>query len=157
MERKTSSPREVTNEELHLCLQSRNEIIKDVREQIRKFAQEKGFAHDAIYDIQLAVNEAIANIIEHVYRGDGEGRIDVNAGIDASGNLVISIQDFGEMKTDGSQLRSRDLDDLREGGLGIFLLRNLMDEVDFDQSPEVGTRLVLKKVRQENKNSRGEQ
>jgi len=138
--------REVSDEELHVTLLSRNELIREIREKLKEFAGKKGFDDDEIFDMQLAVNEALANIIEHAYAGYDRGKIEIKINSDEKGGVVISIRDYGN-KCDPEVLKPRDLDVLEEGGLGIFLINNLMDEVEYDHSPEDGTILKLKKYK----------
>ena len=136
--------RVVSKEEVHMSMRSLAQIVKPIRQQVREFAGEQGFDQKQIYEIQLAVNEAIANIIEHAYDGDESGEIQLSMAAEANGDIEIAIRDFAE-KADLDKLVSRDLDDLRDGGIGIFLIKSLMDEVEYDFSEEIGTRLILKK------------
>ncbi len=139
--------REVSNQELQITLMSRNELIRDLRQKIKHFAKQQGFGDDDVFEVQLALNEALANVIEHAYRGDQNGRIDVKFHADANGDLVIIIKDYGQ-KCDPTRLKPRDLDELRDGGLGLFLMEKLMDVVQFDFSQDDGTVLTLIKRKQ---------
>ncbi len=138
--------REVSDRELQITLASRFELIRELRRQLKAFAAQKGFTEEEVFEAQLAVNEAVANVIKHAYRGEEKGRIDLHVNLDEEGNLVITIRDFGA-KADPVSFQSRDLDDFREGGIGIYLMRNLMDEVTYDHSPETGTILTMKKLK----------
>ncbi len=138
--------REVSDRELHISLQSKTRFIKEIRTKLREFASEIGFSEDEIFDIQLAVNEALANIMKHAYKGAEDGKIDVRVNTDSTGAMVICIRDWGQ-KPDRDAIKSRDLEDFRENGLGVFLMNQLVDEVEFDDSPECGMILKLKKRR----------
>lgn len=139
--------RHISDAELSLSLKCRNKLIREVRQYVRDFARARGFSDDEIFDIELALNEAIANVIEHAYRGDENGKVDIKVVLDrVKEQLEIKIRDYGR-KTDPEKFKSRDLTDLREGGLGLFLMRNLMDEVIYNSSLKDGTEVLLRKKR----------
>lgn len=136
--------RVVSNEEIHMSMRGLRSLIKPIRDKLQDFAQDNGFNEQQIYEIKLAVNEALANIIKHGYKGEDLGDIELSLATDSAGDLQIAIQDFAEI-VDLAKLVSRDLDDVEDRGLGIFLMNSLMDEVEYDLSQEKGTRLILKK------------
>lgn len=139
--------RKVSSEELHMTLQCHVGVIRDVRARIAAFAKRLGFDADAIYDIELALNEAIANIVKHAYKGDRNGIFELGARLnEATDQLEIMLKDYGE-KIDPAAFKSRKLEDYRESGLGIFLMQHLMDAVEYDHKEKDGTRLVMKKTR----------
>jgi len=106
-------------------------------------AEQCGLSPEEIYDVKLAVNEAVANIIEHAYQWRDDGQIIVDL-LGREGELEIHLRDFGR-KVEASRLRSRDLDDFRDGGIGLFLIQTLMDSVTYDTSSPVGTELIMVK------------
>lgn len=136
--------RVVSDEEIHMSMRALQKFIKPIRAQLQDFASAHGFDESQIYEIQLAVNEALANIIEHAYEGEDQGQIELSAEKNPGGEIEIAIQDFAE-KIDLAQLVSRELDDVSDSGLGVYLIKNLMDEVEYDLSRDKGTRLILKK------------
>lgn len=113
-------------------------IVKSSTEnliQIRKFtesvAQESGFSEDEIGKIILAVDEACTNIIKHAYKYSPEGEIKITITFD-SNKLVISIVDHGN-HFDPNVIPEPDIKEYykqkKSGGLGMFLIKKLMDEV----------------------------
>ena len=96
------------------------------------------FSLDEIEDIKLAVAEACTNAIQHAH---GSETIEITCEAGADG-LRVSVRDFGR-GTRPETIRSRELDEERVGGLGVFLIRSLMDDVTYDVHPEHGTRLVM--------------
>lgn len=113
-------------------------IVKSSTEnliQIRKFtesvAQESGFPEDEIGKIILAVDEACTNIIKHAYKYSPEGEIKITITFD-SNKLVISIVDHGN-HFDPNVIPEPDIKEYykqkKSGGLGMFLIKKLMDEV----------------------------
>ena len=122
-------------------------ILADLRRQVAEVAEFAGLSPEEVHDVMLAVNEAVANIIEHAYRWREDGEIRVRL-IGRKGEVEVRLRDFGR-KVDITQLRSRDLDDLRDGGIGLYLMRTLMDEVVYDTSHDVGTELIMVKRHRE--------
>jgi len=113
-------------------------IVKSSTEnliQIRKFtesvAQESGFSEDEIGKIILAFDEACTNIIKHAYKYSPEGEIKITITFD-SNKLVISIVDHGN-HFDPNVIPEPDIKEYykqkKSGGLGMFLIKKLMDEV----------------------------
>jgi len=96
--------------------------------------------------IVLAVDEALTNIIRHAYHGEADRPIDVHltrggAGGDAEA-LEIRIRDWGE-RVDRGKIKSRNLDDVRPGGLGVHIMYNCMDTVDYAHADGGGTLLTM--------------
>lgn len=98
------------------------------------------FSIDEIEDIKLAVAEACTNAIQHA-RGSSVIEIRYEALANA---LRINVRDHGR-GTRPEAVRARDIEAERVGGLGIFLIRSLMDDVTYDVQPESGTHLVMLK------------
>jgi serine/threonine-protein kinase RsbW len=98
----------------------------------------------------MAVDEACANIIGHAYGEEGLGDIEVSYRIDGNG-LTLSLRDFGR-PFDPTGVPQPDLDSPLEarsaGGLGLYLMRKLMDRVEFESSPDAGNVLTLVKLRE---------
>ncbi len=87
------------------------------------------------YNIQLAVHEACTNIVEHAYAGRNDGRIKIALMLDEQPRrLVVDIHDTGG-SFDITQAREPNLDDAQIHGYGLFLIRNLMDEMSYTPGP----------------------
>lgn len=113
------------------------EFLDEIRDFVGEIARAGGFSDREVYNIQLATDEAASNIIEHAYEGVSEGVLEISCGVkDAS--IKIILVDHGE-SFDPSDVPAPDLKaDLSErkiGGLGIFLMRKLMDEVHYEAEP----------------------
>ena len=114
------------------------EFLDEIREFVGDIARAGGFGAKDVYNIQLAADEAASNIIEHAYEGVSNGLMELSCGV--SGNVItIILVDHGE-SFDPSAIPLPDLKaDLSErkiGGLGIFLMRKLMDEVHYEIKPK---------------------
>jgi anti-sigma regulatory factor (Ser/Thr protein kinase) len=113
------------------------EFLDEIREFVGDIARAGGFGDKDVYNIQLAADEAASNIIEHAYEGVSDGVLELSCGVKAN-TITIILVDHGE-SFDPSEIPMPDLKaDLSErkiGGLGIFLMRKLMDEVRYEVKP----------------------
>ena len=137
----------ISDDELFMEFQSRNEFIAPIRAMLKEFANRKGFEPAEVSEIQLAVNEALANIIEHAYSGRDDGLIELGVEMGEDKGLAINIRDYGE-KVKKDAIRSRELDDLQDSGLGVFLINELMDTVEYNTENDEGTSLHLTKKKE---------
>jgi len=101
---------------------------------------------DIIPDLQLAVDEICSNVIRHGYGGQG-GRLEITVQAVAEGIQVV-VRDWGAA-FDPDAVSTPDLDAPLEqrslGGLGLFLVRQLMDEVHFQFDGERGNSVTMVK------------
>ena len=106
-------------------------------------------AHD-VQAVQLAVDEACSNIIQHAYGGEGRGDIECTCCIGTEG-LTMTLTDHGaSFNPDNVPAPDlcADLEGRMEGGLGIFIMRKMMDEIRFAFAPESGNVLTMVKRRE---------
>ena len=118
-------------------VESRTERLSDIREFVASLARRHGFAEDEVANIVLAVDEACTNIIKHAYQSAPDRPIEVS--VSRSGDAFeITIFDEGRA-FNPEQLRSPDLKDhlahFRRGGLGVYLMKKLMDNVEYRFQP----------------------
>jgi serine/threonine-protein kinase RsbW len=109
-----------------------------------------GLSEFDTYAVQLAVDEACSNIIEHAYGGEGKGDIWIKFTILDDG-LKVEIVDYGEPfdpHVIPDPQKNLPLENLKPGGLGLFLMRKMMDEVYFDFTNRHGNRLTMVKWRE---------
>lgn len=91
--------------------------------------------------MQLATNEACANIIKHSYREEPNHTILLRISIGEK-KCRIELEDEGE-PLQPEKIHSRPLDEIKPGGLGVHLINSLMDEVIFDTHTNNKNRLIL--------------
>ncbi|MDW8137435.1 MAG: ATP-binding protein [Bacteroidota bacterium] len=125
-----------------LTVPSRTEALARVREFVRAQALRSGFSEDQVDQIVIAVDEACTNIIKHAYGGDASQRIRIR--VEAhSDRLEIVLLDRGKM-FDEAAYQEPDLAALirtgHRGGLGLMLMRRLMDAVRYEHRN--GTNMV---------------
>ena len=128
---------------LSLTFCSRPSRLKLLRCVIRDAAELAGLDGEATDAVVLAANEGCMNIIQHAYAMDPNGRIDVTV-IKEQDALVLQLRDYAA-RVDVEKVCSRDLADLRPGGLGVHLIGCLMDECGFLEPPQGGGNLFQMK------------
>ncbi len=131
---------------VRLEILSRPELLAPVRALLISFAERFGFDEIESGHLALALDEALANVIRHGYGGDSNGRIWIAIGIVESNpaRLRIEIEDEGR-QVDPETIVSRDLEQVRPGGLGVHFMREIMDTCTFEPRQDKGMRLVLEK------------
>jgi serine/threonine-protein kinase RsbW len=125
------------------------EFLDEIREIVAQVAREGGFTEKEIYSLQLAADEAATNIIEHAYEGISDADFDMTC--DCHGNtLTITMRDIGRPFNPSNVKQPNLKADLLErqiGGLGLYLMRKLMDEVHYETDPKTGNVLTMIKRR----------
>lgn len=101
----------------------------------------------------LALDEALANAIKHSYKGPCGKPIDVtmrhHRGSEGKAGMVeLLVRDFGQ-QVDPATIKSRDLDDVRPGGLGVHIMESVMDELEYQRADETGMVVRMTKQIQE--------
>jgi serine/threonine-protein kinase RsbW len=130
-----------------LEINSRTENLAEIREFINSAAVDAGFSKEAIDNIILAVDEACTNIIKHAYKYLPDGKIILNLKTDKK-TFTIDIIDYGKSFESGL-IPNPDLqkyfDEKRVGGLGMYLMKSLMDDVKYTSVPGKYNQVSLSK------------
>lgn len=111
---------------------------------VRERAQRAGFASPTLGEIDLAVTEAVSNVIRHAYGGDASQELALQVTVQGT-TLVVEVVDQGATP-EGLPEEDPDLDDPGPGGYGLYLIRTVMDEVRWSREPQ-GNVLRLTKRR----------
>jgi anti-sigma regulatory factor (Ser/Thr protein kinase) len=123
------------------------DYLGEMREFITRVGRKYGVTEHIINNFKLAIDEAATNIIRHAYR-DWEGFITIRMLI-RDKNVSVSLIDQGR-SFDPRKVRDPDLNRYvnigKKGGLGIFIMRRLIDEIDYRKTVE-GNELKLVKFR----------
>ena len=119
--------------------------LEAIRDFFSQAALEAGLDDEAIFEVQIAVDEASCNIIDHAYGGEGMGDIECAYEILPMG-LKIILHDHGDsfdpQKVDAPDIISDPLK-RKERGLGVFFMRQMMDEVNFSFGVHGGNILTM--------------
>lgn len=122
-------------ESIHI--ESRTERLIAVREFVSDAARAFGFNDEEVSKIALAVDEACTNVIKHAYKFDPSKTIQVIVNA-ADRTFQIAIRDTG-VQFNPTALHAPDMKEYlshyRRGGLGVYLMKSLMDKVEYDIAP----------------------
>lgn len=127
----------------HQRFAAQSEQLKQVREWVRDTAVTNGMSEERADRVVIGVNEACMNIITHAYR-DMQGDIELDITEDDS-LLIFQLTDFAKT-VDCSKIKSRALDDIRPGGLGVHFINEVMDEVSYLPGANGSGNMIIMKV-----------
>ncbi len=125
------------------------ENLEIIRSFVEEIARKAGFNSEQIDQIKLAVDEACTNAIKHAYHFDASKMIDLDIHTE-HGKIEIVVTDYGS-GFNPEQLDQPDINlnvrKARPGGLGIHLMKTLMDDVRFHIIPGQKTEVILVKYK----------
>lgn len=128
-------------ESINISLPSKPEYVSIARLTASFVANQMGFDIESIEDIKLAVGEACNNAILHSGT-DNTYNLEFVKELD---NLIIEVVDFGN-GFDIEKYRKPDAEELQENGLGLFIIKSLMDEVEIESNEGTGTKIKMSKI-----------
>jgi serine/threonine-protein kinase RsbW len=140
----SSRKKEKENE---LRVKSKTENLSLIRDFVSEKALDAGLPVTVVEKIMLAVDEACTNIIKHAYKSSPEGEITLNVEYDEE-KFTITIIDYGKSFNPES-IPQPDLQkyyrEHKVGGLGIYLMKSLMDDVKYTSIPGKYNQVLLSK------------
>ena len=120
-----------------LNISAHYENLNAVREFVGWIASAAGMSERSVFAVQMAADEACTNIIEHAYGGESNQKIDCFCQVTPQ-ELVITLHDHGQpfnpLKVPEPDFTAS-LEERDNGGLGLYLMRKLMDDVQFTFQP----------------------
>lgn len=120
-----------------LVVKSRTENLTTIRDFIYSNTSSVGLSDQAIDNIILAVDEACTNIIKHAYKLSPDGDIIIKMKFDGN-KIVIELTDYG-ISFEPDKVPDPDIQKYyrqhKVGGLGMYLMKTLMDEVHYISIP----------------------
>ncbi|MFC0560491.1 anti-sigma B factor RsbW [Halalkalibacter alkalisediminis] len=132
---------------IQMSVPAKPEYVGVVRLTVSGIANRVGFSYDDIEDMKIAVAEACTNVVNHAYEEGGVMNVSYFLYDD---RLEIVVADRGQSFDIGSVREklgpvdpNRPVVDLKEGGLGLFLINTLMDKVEIND--ESGIVLIMTK------------
>ena len=130
-----------------LKVKSKTENLSLIRDFVSEKALDAGLPVAAVEKIMLAVDEACTNIIKHAYKSSPEGEIFLNVDYDDE-KFTITIIDYGK-SFNPETIPQPDLQkyyrEHKVGGLGIYLMKSLMDDVKYTSIPGKYNQVLLSK------------
>ena len=120
--------------------------LKKIRATIKDFLKIYKVDLKIIKNIQLAVDEAVTNIIKHAYKGENKNNI-IKIELEFKNKIfLIHLYDNG-IKVDKKNIKPRSLDNIKPGGLGSYFINEIMDEVKWEtKSKDWVNHLILIKT-----------
>ena len=95
------------------------------------------FSSVFINDIKLAVTEACTNVIKHAYHHDHAKRFSLS--IEVNEQIFVVKVTYFDSNFNPQEIPTPDLNAINEGGLGVFIMRNIMDDVVYSVDLSTGT------------------
>jgi serine/threonine-protein kinase RsbW len=122
---------------LSKTIESRTENLLEVREFVLKAARQFGFEEEEASKIVLAVDEACTNVIKHAYQYAPDRKIEIVIRPEKDRLQITVIDDGRAFNPSIAKLPDlkQHLSHYRRGGLGIYLMRTLMDKVEYKYAP----------------------
>ena len=129
---------------IEIQITSDPKMLSILRGAIAPICKLGGFSSDSCTKIILAVDEAVSNIMRHAYCGEDDKPIFAQFSLSAN-KIEIILHDFGK-SVDPQKIKSRKLDDVRPGGLGVHIMKTVMDNVVYKNGTKNGNYLILEKL-----------
>ncbi|AOY78246.1 histidine kinase [Clostridium formicaceticum] len=127
---------------IKLSVPNKPEYVSIIRLTISGIANRMGFDIEEIEDIKVAISEACTNAITHGICQEEEN-FNVDFYTDEE-KLVISVYDNGKGCL-SHNIKTPNIEELKEGGLGIFIIKSLMDDVEISSNCGKGTIIKMTK------------
>ncbi len=112
------------------------EYVGVVRLTISGISSRLGFSYEVIEDIKIATSEAVTNAVQHAYKKKEDGEVVVGFAL-YHDRLEVMVSDSGKSfdlkktrRETGPYSEKENVEFMREGGLGLYLMESLMDEVN---------------------------
>lgn len=131
-----------------ITVKAHKDYLGGLRDFVKKMGEKYGYPSKMIHHLTLAVDEAATNIIRHAYR-ERDGEITIRA-VMKRDSFTIALIDQGDY-FDPRRVQAPDLhryvDIGKKGGLGIYTIRKVIDEIDYRKTDE-GNELRMTKYRE---------
>ncbi|MCK6585762.1 MAG: ATP-binding protein [Anaerolineales bacterium] len=124
------------------------ESLSVFREFITECCGRHNVPDETVFELKLAVDEACTNVIEHGYKGMDPGSIILSFRIEAD-RILVSITDFGHVFEPVEAPKPNveaALEDRPLGGLGLYLIYQTMDNIDYQPSDDGNTLTFTKYI-----------
>lgn len=116
-----------------MSVEASTKHLAKVRNFVAKYAAEYGFKKQDVADIRLAVDEAYTNIIKHSYKYDDQKSVEIELGYE-NDEFWVSLLDTGEAFDPSTYTKPdlrRQIKNKKRGGVGVYLIKKLMDDVKY--------------------------
>lgn len=139
---------------IEIKVPAKSEYVGVVRLSTSGIANRMGFSYEDIEDLKVSISEAMTNAVTHAYGDNEDGEVTIGFGV-YEDRLEVMIADhggsfdLGKIKTNiGPYQQSEPVENLREGGFGLFLIDALMDKLEINN--DYGVIVLMTKFLHEN-------
>lgn len=131
---------------VELRIPSLPEFVGVARLTLSGVASRMNFSYDDIEDLKIALAEACTNAIQHAYeQNDKQKEVTIRYFIETD-KLIVEVEDKGKgFDLTKSHPVAPDLE--QERGLGLFLIKALVDELELESDKKIGTKIRMHKYR----------
>lgn len=137
----------MTAEKTEIRLPSVLESVEKAATAADEFAEQAGLGEEALFGVDMAVREAVANAVKHGNKLDGAQNVELTFSY-SPGVFEVTVRDFGSgfaVSEVADPTREENL--LKTSGRGILFMRSFMDEVEWFEAPGGGTLVrMIKKL-----------
>ncbi|MBC8309492.1 MAG: ATP-binding protein [Phycisphaerales bacterium] len=121
--------------------------FRSIRKLITSAATQCGFSNREAGQVSMAVDEALSNIYRHGYMGSTDGRVRFTYKTYTTPlpKIMIEIEDDA-IQVDSNLIQSRDLQDIKPGGLGVHLIQTVMNHATWTKRDQGGMKLSMSKT-----------
>jgi len=130
-----------------LHVPSSTENLSMIRDFVKSIGTQSGMGDMDVAKLEMAVDEACSNVMEHAYNSDSTKEVSIRATVDEN-SVQIEVIDTGK-GFDPAAVEQLKLEELvsakRTGGLGMRLMKSFMDEVHYEMLPGVKNELRMVK------------
>ncbi|AEP00717.1 anti-sigma B factor RsbW [Weizmannia coagulans] len=120
---------------ISMKIPAKAEYVGVIRLTISGIASRMGFDYELIEDLKIAASEAITNAVQHAYKDKEDGEVSIDFSLYPD-RLEVMVSDNGDSfdlekvrELAGPYTEDVQIEFMREGGLGLYLIESLMDEV----------------------------
>ncbi len=141
--------------QMKMHVQGSSETLSLIRRVLAACVQHLNLSAALLNDIKLATTEACTNVIKHAYNFDDSMSFDLE--IKTSEEILVVEVFYEDPEFVPENIPIPNLKEIKEGGLGVFIIRNIMDHVDYQTEGSSGrVRLQMVKILNLNENSGGQ-
>jgi len=122
--------------------------IERLADAVTQFGRENSFSDKDIFDINLALEEVVNNIIFYAYKDKNEHQINIHMELEGP-ELVLKVEDdgvpFNPLEVPEPDI-NKPLEERQPGGLGLFFVRNLTDKLEYRRDKDKNIFIMIKKI-----------
>lgn len=127
-------------------IKSESKYLALLRKKLDSFLKKSNFSPKDRSIFLVAVGEACTNSIRHAYQGKKDGKIRVVVQ-DQKSKIILRIRDYGQ-KIVLSRIKTPKLPPRKPHGLGVYLLKTMMDQLKYNTTHARGNELILTKYKE---------